>query len=141
MLILYTILFAFIGAWLSEYLKVATLYLGALGKLKYNLLKRYFDEDDQLIMDDIINSRELRGFEVNEQVEDLYANLSSRCKLAYFLSCSYCMGTWIFSILFFANLIFGITDPVFYIVINYLFGISLIAFFLNFVKNYDELSD
>ncbi len=132
MLIFYTILAAFFAAWFAMYLKTCFLYYGIFGKFKFWIVSRYFDSDDWGLYEATM-ANEITAYEINDEIENIYAYVSRKSKITYLLGCEYCLATWIL-ILSFIYLAFSNDASMFEYLISLPVGFSFIQFFLNFAK-------
>lgn len=126
---------SFIAAWFAMYLQTCFLYNGILGKLKFFIVSRFFDDEDIELYYAIKENRDLNAIQENDEYEALYLFVARRSKIVYLLCCSYCLASQLFFIGFlFINVPYGtylyFTD----IVLCAITGLSFIQFFLNFVK-------
>lgn len=126
---------SFIASWFAMYLQTCFLYNGILGKVKFWIVSRFFDDEDIDLYYSIKENDGLNAYQENDEYESLYTFVARRSKVVYLLCCPYCLATWLFLFgLCFVDVpreTFGFLTIAFLIVI----GMAFIQFFLNFVKD------
>lgn len=135
MLIITCIILAFICAWFGVAFVDMTSYYSIFGNLKYKILKKYFDYEENEVANSIINDHNLPAWEISDKInQDVYWYAAKRYKLIYLSMCPYCLATWFYFFGLIFTYLFLIEFSLILFPIYLIIGLSFIWFFLNFVN-------